>query len=102
MRNPNLSKRAIGCLGLTVVCVAIILLIFGAQTSLAHSPQHAERVSTSDDSAWSVLPLLWLLLPVAAVAAYFLERAGSASSFGHYLALSRAYLSRLESIYART
>ena len=54
MRNPNLSKRAIGCLGLTVVCVAIILLIFGAQTSLAHSPQHAERVTTSDDSAWSV------------------------------------------------
>jgi hypothetical protein len=80
MRNIGLSRRAIGCVALTFFCVAIVVLAYGAQTSVARSPQDGEKVTIPDDSTLPVLPLLWLLLPVAAVAAYFLERTGAHSS----------------------
>lgn len=75
------NKRALACVALTVVCVAIILLTYLSQTpKQVRAAQESKQQLSTDSSALPVLPLLWLLLPLAAVAAYFIERLASRSN----------------------
>lgn len=80
-RNEKWNKKALICVALTVVCLAIILMTYLFQTpTQVRAAQESKQQLPPNASALPVLPFLWLLLPLAAVAAYFIERLASRST----------------------
>ncbi|MCW4019068.1 MAG: hypothetical protein NWF00_10395 [Candidatus Bathyarchaeota archaeon] len=67
------------CLAAAVACVAVVLSLFLVQAFSAPQPEVSEELDATDSSfsgneELSAIPLLFLLLPFAAIAAYVLEK----------------------------
>jgi hypothetical protein len=76
------TKKKIAFLTVAATCVIVILSMFLAQAFSAQAASKAQDVAVTQpqsDSS-SAIPLLMLLLPVAALAAYVMEWTGSKKS----------------------
>ncbi len=65
---------------IAVFCLVVFISLFVPQTCLGQTGNLTavqDNDKATDVEVLQVIPLIWLLLPVAAVAAYFLERAST-------------------------
>ena len=81
MKNRKSTKKKIVFLTIVVACMMVVISMFLVQSFPAQAASKADvSVTQSKSDSFSSIPLLMLMLPVAALAAYILEWTGSKKS----------------------